>query len=88
MKSRDRRAVDFIRIIFSFSSSPDSSTKNVRICDKCVKMMSRWGSLEVKQFCLLVLMCFVCLNTPCLPNAQEHYTVEKSHRSELNVSTL
>ena len=36
MKSRDRRALDFIRIILSFSSSPDFSTKNVRICDKYV----------------------------------------------------
>ena len=35
MKSRGRRALDFIKIILSFSSSPnDFSTKNVRICNK------------------------------------------------------
>ena len=33
------------RSILSSSSSPDFSTKNVRIWDKCNNMMSRWGSL-------------------------------------------
>ena len=43
MKSRDRRALDFIRIILSFSSSPDFSTKNVRICDKYVSIWCHGG---------------------------------------------
>ena len=43
MKSRDRRALDFIRIILSFSSSPDFSTKNVRICDKYVIIWCHGG---------------------------------------------
>ena len=43
MKSRDRRALDFIRMILSFSSSPDFSTKNVRICDKCVSIWCHGG---------------------------------------------
>ena len=47
MKSRG----DFIRIILSFSSSPDFSTKNVRICDKYVSIWchggdhSKWSNL-------------------------------------------
>ena len=50
MKSRDRRALDFIKIILSFLSSPDFSTKNVRICDKCISMWcydgdhSKWNN--------------------------------------------
>ena len=43
MKSRGRRALDFIRIILSFSSSPDFSTKNVRICDKYVSIWCHGG---------------------------------------------
>ena len=44
MKSRDRRALDFMRIILSFSSSPDFSTKNVRICDKYVSELPQTHS--------------------------------------------
>ena len=53
MKSRDRRALDFIRIILSFSSSPDFSTKNVKICDKYVIIWchggdhSKWNNFTV-----------------------------------------
>ena len=43
MKSRDRRALDFIRIILSFSSSPDFSTKNVRIYDRYVSIWCHGG---------------------------------------------
>ena len=43
MKSRGRRPLDFIRIILSFSSSPDFSTKNVRICDKYVSIWCHGG---------------------------------------------
>ena len=43
MKSRGRRPLDFIRIILSFSSSPDFSTKNVRICDKYVSIWCHDG---------------------------------------------
>ena len=54
MKFRGRRALDFIRVFLSSSSSSDFTTKNVRICQNivpicCNNMMSRWGSLEVKQ---------------------------------------
>ena len=62
MKSWDRRALDFIRVFLSSSSSPDFSAKNVRIWDKliCNNMMSwsdhskqnnyLWRSLEFFQF--------------------------------------
>ena len=56
MKSRGRRLLDFIRIILSFSSSPDFSTKNVRICDKYVSIWchggdhSKWSNFFVHMF--------------------------------------
>ena len=40
---RRRRALDFIRIILSSSSSPDFSTKNVRIYDKYVIIWCHGG---------------------------------------------
>ena len=43
MKFRDRRALDFIRIILSSSSSPDFNTKNVRNCDKYVIIWCHGG---------------------------------------------
>ena len=43
MKSRDRRSLHFIRIILSSSSSPDFSTKNVRIFDKYVIIWCHGG---------------------------------------------
>ena len=55
MKSRGRRPLDFIRIILSFSSSPDFSTKNVRICDKYVSIWchggdhSKWSNFQMPK---------------------------------------
>ena len=64
MKSRDRRALDFIKISLSFSSSPDFSTKNVTICDKYVSIWchggdhSKWSNLLFDSCGLLVSLKF------------------------------
>ena len=58
MKSRDRRALDFIRIIISFSSSPDFSTKNVTICDKYVSIWCHGGDHSKWSICFFVLLLY------------------------------
>ena len=67
MKSRGRRALDFIRIILSFSSSPDFNTKNVRICDKYVSIWchggdhSKWSNF----FCVIKVVTLGTFFKPC-----------------------